>query len=142
MVTILSPVVYPGRDALVVENLLKLACAVRTFIFPASLTYADDNLTPGVHVQVIVVPRHVGHIVCGRVVVDILVAIAIEKVVCMVQSAESYTTLEAVWSAHHEVYGMCGSQAATCHIEHLIVALLYIGKQFIGDIVEPLFLKP
>lgn len=125
---------------LLAENGVELSGRIQGFLFPSSLTNADNDATLTIKIHPRMVFGHITEEILWGVGVGEVVGIKGEAVSCMIKAGQADDSVEDVRTAEEEVGSMhCTHGATGCH-EGFAIVITNIGQQFLNDVVEPTFM--
>ena len=130
-------------DALAVKYLFEVRGAGFQFVLPRALAHADDDSALVVHPDVRVVPRHVGQIPAGCVLIQEVVHIIAEEALGVIQAGQREHRAEEVGTAEEEVRRVHRAHRRAEGHDGLVVPVALagqmadIGHQLVDHIVVP-----
>lgn len=137
VITVVAPIVEPGRDAFLAKYCVKFACRSESDIFPTTLSDDNDNLVSAIKLHPRVVGRHVAQEIYWGVCVSEFVGIERETVGSAVESGEGNNSIKDVWTTEEEVCSVHSTHRATGYHEGLLVPIADVWHEFLDNVVEP-----
>ena len=140
---IIAPVIHPGPDALVLQDLLQPAGGSKRVILPVTLSHTDGDPALVEDGNIFVVGRQIGQRVERGVHIKGVIHIAAVQVLCIISPGQGDQTAEQVRPAEEKVGRVVGSHGDACHDDLFFTAadLMDPGDQLCRNILEPLFIK-